>query len=229
MREVSENACSCVNWVGDEQVRICPSHHRYFRGKKELASVTRVIRECWPVKKNFEAADPAVLENARERGVEADWLFSEWIGGNLLKIPAGMRQDAIDRFYALRRWWQWDAEIAAAAHSQVILADSDIAGMSDVICVNLRNEIRVWELKNVSALDPSYELQVGAYAELYEAQYGVSPVGGALIHVTQPSGKPVSVKYVEINLPRAREDWRILRACWMMANRRAPRRPNEKD
>lgn len=221
MNAVAEIQCTCGSIGADpSKVRFAECHHRYFRGDKELASVSKVIRETWPLKKNFEDADPWTLENARDRGVVTDWLFSEWLANRLTKIPAGTRTDAIQRFNALRHWWLSNASrFSSQPDAQVILADNEIAGTAD-LTVNVGGFPWVIDLKNVSAIDQSYYLQLGAYAELYEAQFGTFPDGAALIHVTQPRDKPVSVRFVEVDLPQARADWQALRAMWNVVRRR---------
>ncbi len=210
-------ACTCATIGAPNVVRFSACHHRYHRGDKELASVSRVIRETWPVKKTWEDADPAVLENARDRGVVTDYLFSEWIASRLKVIPAGIRKDAIDRFQALRQWWI-KTQNDTIAESQYMLADDEIAGTCDL----LTKQALIMDVKNVYALDPSYWLQLGGYADLYEKQFGEPAAGAALVHVTQPSGKPVSIKYVEIDVAQAITDWRALRAVWNIVKRVKP-------
>lgn len=211
--------CCCGSLL--PAVVLCPDHHRYFRSGKELDSVSRVIRTAWPVKKNFEDADPAVLENARDRGIETDWLFSEWLAGRLTVIPPNTRTDARDRFFALVRWWDTRGfpEIVDV-EPQLTLANNETAGTADVVMSIQRKGARIMDLKNVAAIDPSYHLQLGAYADLYEDQYGVEPEGIGIIHVTQPKDKPVSVRYVEIDMPQARSDWRVLKAVYDVVKRR---------
>lgn len=210
-------ATCCCGSIGADpsKVRRCDDHYRYWRGDKELASVSKVIRDTWPLKKNFEAADPAVLENARDRGVVTDQLFSDWLMGRLTQIPADTRKDAIERFNALCAWWR-TTQNGSQAVTQQILADDEIAGTADIVT----DGSIVMDVKNVSALDQTYWLQLGAYAELYAATFGELPFGAAMVHVTQPKDKLVSVKYVEIDLAQALADWKALRAMWKMVQRR---------
>jgi hypothetical protein len=134
-------------------------------------------------------------------------------------IPPGTRIDAGDRFLALMKWWsEWGTEMFAV-QPQLMLSDGEIAGTADVLMHKKDGGPIVADLKNVSQLDPTYNLQLGAYADLYEAQFGVSPAGAGLIHVTQAKDKPVSVKYVEIDLPQARSDWKALRGLWNVVRR----------
>lgn len=227
------DTCTCGSVGADPtKVRLTECHHRYFRGDQELASVSKVLR-MWPRDPCSECKRPFYgehvpgcgvrhnIDNAQERGKETDWLLSEWIAGRISSVPAGMRRDARERFLALQKWML--AQSSWSSHdSQVILADweTEIAGTAD-LCVNVKGMPWVMDLKNVAAIDPSYHLQLGAYADLYEFQYGTVPTGAAIIHVTQPKDKPVSIKLVEVDLSQARADWKALRAMWDVVQRRS--------
>lgn len=213
--------CTCGSIGADPNaVRQCSEHFRIFRGDKRLASVGSVIRDTWPIKKNFEDAAPAVLENARDRGVVCDELFSAWLNGTLISIPAGTRADAVGRFIAVQEWWVHEFG-DAPARAQVLLADHEIAGTVDIVVdwVDPPSHLII-DMKNVSAIDPTYHLQLGGYAELYEAQYDVPVAGIGILHVTQPKDKPVSVKYVDVPVELALKDWRALREMWQVVRRR---------
>lgn len=218
MSAVAETACSCQSIGADPAVvRFCEPCHRYWRGDKKLASVSSVIREMWPFKKNFDGADPAVLEHARERGSRVDAYLSEYIRSGRVRIVAGEWREVVDRTQAVIQWWRGQQHDGAfKATPQQVLADDDIAGTADIVS----SWGFIMDLKNVSALDPTYWLQIGAYAHLYRAQYGEAARGGALIHVTQPKDRPVSVKLVEVDIQECENDWLCLRAAWSMANRR---------
>lgn len=122
--------CVCQTIGAPAEVRLCEEHHVYLRGDRKLKSVSRVIREVWPVKPSWDGVDMAVVENARDRGVECDFLFSGWINGTLREIPPNIRIDAVDRFKALCAWWSGRARPAKA---QEIIADDELAGMADFL------------------------------------------------------------------------------------------------
>jgi len=196
-----------------EAVRFDPDQHRYYRGLQELVSVTKVIRETWPVKPSWDGVDQAVIDNARERGVEVDQLFTGWINGTLRSIPAGTREDAVERFLELRKWWlatHGDAQVSA----QVILADDEIAGQVDVLGGF------IYDLKNTAQIETTYSMQLGAYADLHEKQFGKLPSGLGVIHVTQAKDKPVKVRLVEFDVMIAVNEWRLLRQFWQMVRRK---------
>ena len=209
--------CTCGSIGADPNaVRQCSEHFRIFRGDKRLASVGSVIRDTWPIKKNFEDADPAVLENARDRGVVCDELFSAWLNGTLTRIPAGTRTDAVERFEALRKWWESNGFANTAA--QVLLADGEIAGIADLVSVT--EYPLIIDIKNVSAIDQTYYLQLGGYADLYQEYFGRDVHSLGVLHVTQSRDKPVSVKYVDVPVEPALKDWRTLREMWQVVRRR---------
>lgn len=214
MSAIIEATCTCQTIGADPAVvRFAECHHRYFRGDKRLESVTSVIRQVWPIKKNFEDADPWVLEHARDRGVRVDGYFSEYLRSGNVRIQAGEWREVVERTKAVVEWW--DKDWKEPVTPQVILADNEIAGTADIV-----GDIGfIADLKNVSALDATYWIQVGAYADLFEKQFGHPAQRGALIHVTQPKDKPVSVKFVEVELKQAVADWRVCREMWAMVQR----------
>jgi len=208
--------CVCDSIGADPSVvRFAECHHRYFRGDRQLASVTSVIRETWPIKKNFENADPEVLEHARERGIRVDTYFSEYLRSGTVRILAGEWREVVDRVKAVIEWWTLK-HAGTDAIAQQMLADDAIAGTPDIITDN----DFIFDMKNVSALDPSYWLQLGAYAELYEKQFGHSAQGGGFIHVKQSKDQLVRVNYVEVDLAEVIADWKTCREMWSMVQRR---------
>jgi len=205
------NSCSCDTIRDGPSVAICVFCHKYWRGGRELASVSRVIREASPDSYSWEGVDERVVENARERGAETDFLFSGYIAGTLTEIPVGIRHDARDRFLALQEWWD-GLQPPAFAMSQVILADDVIAGTADVILT--LPEVEIWDVKNVAKLQSTYPAQVAAYAQLYQAQYGATVSKIGVIHVTQQKHKPVIVRKVEYDFNAAMSQWLTLRHAW---------------
>ncbi len=210
------DTCICTVWEpakDSDRIRFCAEDHRYWLGSKELASVSSVIRQMWPIRKNFEAADPAVLEHARERGVRVDAYISEYVTTGNVTIKAGEWQEVVDLVRKFVPWWQARyPQNGTRPQAQVILHDNEIAGTCDLI-----PEQSVVDLKTVYDVDVSYALQVGAYAELYEKMYGLAPEGIGIVHLTKRFPQP---KWIPLDLEECVRDWKILRAAWSMVQRR---------
>ncbi len=198
-------SCCCASIGAPPEIRFCADHHRYFLGDKELASVSRVIRECWPIKKSFEYADPAVLEHARERGIRVDRYFEQYLKTGSIRIPNGEWMDVIELTQGLVKWW--NMQTFPSVRTQVIVHDNDVAGTVDLLFPD-----RVVDLKCVSAIDPTYALQLGAYTDL--AGLGANP---GMIHANSKG-----IKLIEFNVLQCVEDWRTCKAMWQMVNRRDP-------
>lgn len=172
--------------------------------------MSTVLRSTWPFKADYSKADPAVIENARDRGVEVDLLFTRYLRGELKEIPAGMRNDAIELFFRLKRWWEGRKHELTQA--QVILADQSVAGTCDVI-----DDGWIYDLKSTYDIEPMYQLQLGAYAQLYFATFQQAAKGIGIIHVTKRYAAP---KLIKIDMPAALQDWSVLRDTYHMAVRR---------
>ncbi len=194
-------------------VRFCDECHRYWRGDKELVSVSKVLRSTWPFKPNYDAAKPEVIENARDRGVVVDSLFTSYLRGQLQTIPRGTRADAVDLFFRLKRYW--DGRKHGTVTAQVILADNAVAGQCDVIDDD--GEAWIYDLKATHDIEPMYQLQLGAYASLYFETFKRPVKGIGIIHVTKRFAAP---KLIKIDLHEALSDWVTLRSTYEMAVRR---------
>lgn len=208
---VEDQACVCSS-IGEDptKVRFCVDCHRYWRGDKQLHSVSKVLRLMWPIKPSWDNVNPAVVENARDRGVETDRLFSLYVIGGLDRIPKGTRKDSVELFFKVRRWW--DAHKHGAVRSQVILADSEIAGMTDVI-----DDDDLYDLKCTSEVEKTYELQLAAYGELHFATFKRPAKSLTIIHATKRYAEP---KIIKIPMTQALQDWMTLRQAWSMVQRR---------
>ena len=200
-------ACVCGS-IGASGIRLCPEHHKYYLGDKELASVSRVIRETWPIKKSFEYADPVVLEHARERGVRIDHYAAEYVKTGKVRILAGEWREVVERVQMFAEWWRRRETKAA---TQVIFHDDEVAGTADFLTTNGD----IWDLKCVSAIDPTYFLQLGAYADLCEKQHGTA---GNLAFIHLPKEGP---RFIAADLQQCRDDWRTLRQMYLMVKRRS--------
>lgn len=208
------SSCVCQTIGAPAEVRLCEEHHAYWRGDRRLTSVTAVVKGMWPEKPDFSAAPEGVIENARERGVEVDTLFTAYLRGKLHEIPAGTREDSADLFMKLVRWWEKRSGMEADA--QVILADDEIAGCADIVPPKA-----VYDLKTTYDLEPTYSLQVGGYCHLYEAQYGVLPEECGIIHLTKRFAEPKLVKFEVMTVV---SEFRIVRDMWRLTRRLSRRK-----
>lgn len=208
------STCTCGD-VSENVITFCKEHHIYRRGLKELASVTRVLKSTWPIPPDFSKADPAVLESARERGVELDVLFTAYVNGTLNFIPAGTRSDVVELFDKLQKWWDRQG---VKAQAQVILADSEIAGTCDI----LTHDGAIFDLKATYDIEATYPIQVGFYAVLHEAMYGKVPESLGIIHCTKRYPEP---KLINVPVATAYDDAEVVRAMWKMVQRRKPQKP----
>lgn len=213
MSAVAESVCVCSSVGADPSVvRLAECHHRYFRGDRELTSVSRVLKSTWPIPPDFSKADPAVLDNARERGIAVDRLFSAYVEGKLDRIPAGTRTDAKDLFMKLMEFWNARPDAEKPARAQVLLADHEIAGTCDILTANGT----IWDIKASYNIEAIYQLQLGAYADLYDRTYGVLPKLG-IIHVTARLARP---QLIPLDARECLDDWRKVREMWGVVRRR---------
>lgn len=209
--EESTSACSCA-LIGEDPavVRLCAECHKYWRWDQRLTSVSSVLKSTWPIPPDFSAADPAVLKNARDRGIVVDRLFSAYVIGGLDRIPKGTRQDAVELFFKVRKWW--DGHKHGDVRSQVILADSEIAGTCDVM-----DDDAIWDLKATYNVEKTYSLQLAAYGELHFATFGRPAKALNIVHVTERYAEP---KIIKVDLVSTLQDWITLREMWRMVRRR---------
>lgn len=205
----------CCGSIGapPTEVRICQEHHVYYRGDKELFSVSKVLKTAWPFKPDFSAAPAEVLENARERGTAVDMLFSAYVNGKLISIPAGTRVDAAELFLKLKVWWDKEYGGPGNGKSQVILADDQVAGTCDL----LPPDERILDVKATYDVEAMYELQLGAYADLHFSQFQKPVKALGILHVTKRFREP---KLIKIDMANAIKDWLLIRDVFFMAKRR---------
>jgi len=210
--EPSVEQCNCSLWQPEHTVvRFCSTHHAYYRGSQKLHSVSRVLRTIWPLKPDFSAARPDVLENARDRGVVTDDLFSRYVIGGLDRIPRGTREDSVQLFFKLRRWW--DKHKHGEVRSQVILADQEIAGTCDV-----KDDDDIYDVKCSYHIEATYPLQLAAYGELHFATFGRPVKSLNIIHISERFPEP---KIIKVDLVSTLEDWMLIRQLWKMVQRRS--------
>lgn len=191
-----------------EDVRLDPESHVYYRGLQKLTSVSRIIKTFMPT--DFSAVDPAVLENARSRGIELDTLFCQYVEGTLRKIPAGTRRDVFDpdtKDGLLQKLMPWWDRLGIKARTQVTLADEDTAGTCDLL-----SDEWIFDLKCVSQLQPSYELQLGGYRALHGGTRRI-----AVIHIKKDMREPKLIEFAGFDCER---DFRCIRDAYRVVTRR---------
>ncbi len=204
------NPCVCGSIGAPGSVRFCDECHRYWRGDKELLSVSKVLRSAWPFKPDFSKADPATIENARDRGIVVDRLFTSYLRGTLTEIEPGTRTDAVELFFKLKKWWDGRH---SKAEAQVLLAGEDVAGTCDVLA---DGEV-IYDIKATHDIEAMYQLQLGAYADLHFATFSKPVKSLGIIHVTKRYREP---KLIKVDLGEALRDWMLLRDTYRMAQRR---------
>lgn len=195
-------------------VRFFDCCHTYYRGDKRLTSITGMMKRTWPAPKDFESAPEWRVENARERGVEVDMLFSAYLNGRLHEIPSGTREDSAELFMRLIRWWEKRPQVVARA--QVILADDELAGTADIVPPQA-----VYDLKTTYNLEPTYRVQVGGYCHLYQAQYGELPRECGIVHLTERFPEP---KFVPLDVLTVVSEFRVVRDMWRLTQRLSSKR-----
>jgi hypothetical protein len=173
--------------------------------------VSHVIRTVWPFKPDFTKADPAVLANALNRGVEVDCLWSRYLAGDLKVIPRGTRQDALQLFLRLKRWWS-DHAHSDTVRTQVILADEAVAGTCDIL-----DGDALFDLKTTYAIEAYYACQLGAYGALHYATFAKPVKKLAMIHLTKRYPVP---QLIQLDPAEVIQDWLLVRDTYFMAQRR---------
>lgn len=214
--------CQCGSIGADPSVvRLAECHHRYFRGDKQLVSVSKMLA-MWPRDPCGECRMPfygdhvpncgvkAKIENARERGSEVDRLFAGYINGTLQFIPSGTRLDSCNLLDKLLTWWERQG---LQARTQVILADADAAGTCDLLIDGGRV---IADLKCTYDVDAVYPLQLGFYGLLALAQ-GVQAEELWIIHATARYAEP---RLIQVPVKEAMGDAAIVRRMYSMVTRR---------
>lgn len=180
---MSKNPVTCACWdITSPDVRFCEEHHKYAIGKKELVSVSKLIASVYS-RKTWDGVDPRVIESARERGQAVDAYVSDYLTTGSVSVMAGEREDVIQRLDHVIRWIDKNlpSNMPAVVHKIVYSATDGVAGTFD-----FRVDDTIYELKVVSELQPSYKIQLGAYAQYSD---GVRNV--AILHVTKKECKRV--------------------------------------
>jgi hypothetical protein len=198
-----EVACTCES--PDKTLRLCAACHRYWMDGRELVSVSRVIEAVYP-KKSFDGADPAVIENARERGSRVDAYMSEYLRTGNVTTAEDERPDVRERLDILIGWF--DVNIGAVhVDCQQIVTDGNVAGMPD-FGFTWNGVRRLIDLKCTSAPEKAWALQLGAYATLAETTEPGYSVGVCEVLHISPKRYKSGVKLIQYDPMIVRRQWR---------------------
>lgn len=186
--------CLCQSIGAPKQIRFCAEHHDYWLGDRQLTSVSKVIKTLLPT--DFSAVPPDVLETARLRGQAVDFYFSEYLRWGNVTVHPGERSDVVDRLSRLIDWWERQRLEACAVQHTLFSEEDGIAGTCDVMTDDL-----IIDLKNVSQLQPSYALQLGAYISMDSQKFPLRET--AILHVTKDT-----VKLIHYDSKTVKRQWR---------------------
>lgn len=220
------DACACL--PTSPVIQFCAEHHAYWLDGRRLTSVTQVIKSTWPIKPDFSAADPAVVENASIRGVEVDGLISQWLTGKLDAIPADTREDSVELFQKFTKWWNASEFAGCEVECQKVVYDDEIAGTIDLMVRRkigrgflTRYHSYILDIKTTYNLEKTYQIQVGAYEDLAccpSAPNYVDHVG--IVHLTKRFDEPKLVMYDTSDCQRY---WEATRRMWSVVRELAPK------
>ena len=192
--------CTCGSIGAPPEIRQCPEHFRYWLGDQRMASIGSVIKSVLPT--DYSMVRPEVLENARLRGVFVDRWFCEYVMSGDIDVPAGVPKEYDDYLSRVINWWDKSGRKAMATQQIVWCAMDGIAGMYDILIDDM-----IVDLKCVSARQPSYELQLGAYASMADDM--AREVGIGILHVTK-----TDVRLVPYSTEDCRANWRAAVDWW---------------
>lgn len=201
MSAVVQASCSCGS-IGRSDLRQCPRCFHIWNGDRRLASVGSIVYASFPLDPSIP---PDVLENARDRGTEADRLLASYCRSELQRIPAGTRKDSIALFEKARTWI--DRQGFRKIEVQVLLGYEDHGGILD-----FRFDGVPVDLKCTYNVEQAALMQVAGYVCLD----GKNGNGGHILHVTERFKEPKLVNVLEPEI----NDWRIILAHWRMVRRR---------
>jgi len=196
------------------ELRFDAETHTYWHGLEQYQSVSRVIKSVWPVKKSWDGVNPAIIENARERGILIDRYCCELVRTGRVETAADERLDVNAGVRAFTEWWreqEWWREPGAVVETQKILADpiNGIAGTADLVIPG-----GIYDIKCTSAIEADVAYQLGAYAYMrgLEAVYQWPPAV-AVIHI-QPKKYPSGLRVIPFDAAECVAKWLNLLAFY---------------
>lgn len=198
------DCCPCYT-IEPYVLRFCEEHHRYWFNDTERYSVSSVL--TWALGDSRAAAEAGgyldAFENANRRGVSIDRYFSEYLRAGALDIPDDESEDVKSRMDLLIPWWN-DSGFEAL-ETQKRVHDDTFAGTLDIYAKDPKGHHWILDLKCVSRIKPSYDVQLQAYWGLHEE--GADRLG--LIHVEKNNvrllGRPLG------------DEWDALKKAYLVA------------
>lgn len=198
-------SCVCDS-IGRSDLRMCATCHRYWQGDRELYAVSKVIRTVWPVKRDFDAAPPDVLEHARERGVRVDTYFQYYLTTGTVTTEPGEWDEVLNLLKMLVRWW--DKHGRDDIKPQVIRSDGVYAGTPDFYAPGV-----IWDLKCTYNLETTYDIALGGYASM-----GAGPIKEmGILHAAK---RFKEVRFVPLDIQRCMSDWNVCEEMFQLVQRR---------
>lgn len=199
--------CCCYPLDVKEEIRLCREHHRYFYGKNELQSVSGVIKTVYSLK-SWDGVDEGVIENARKRGELVDGYMAEYIRTGTVTLPAGERADVVERMEIAHRLWE-SRYGDRPALAQLIACNFKI-GIAGSVDFFLSDSIEVVDLKCTYSPETSWLLQLGAYAEMMNADKAT------IIHISPKLYKKSGGgKIITLDANYCRSLWRSAVIWWL--------------
>ena len=188
-----------TTYVMSDAIRFDKDTHTYWHGDLQLESVSHIISEMMPT--DYSMIPAHVLENARLRGIAIDKYFGAYVKNRNCEVPIGESEDIVRRLRLLIGWWNNSIYRDEDWQIQPILGsiEDGVAGTADLISQRI-----ILDLKVVSELRPTYQLQLGAYLSMAD-----HPREAGIIHLTKDT-----CRFVRYERGQCREKWRELLKAW---------------
>lgn len=155
--------------------------HTYSDGTgAKLISVSSVLKRV--LVKSWADVDPAVIENARERGVRVERYATEILRDGGCTIDHDERQDVQDRVAGFYAWYE--ATKPVFIDTQIRVSADGVAGTLDFV-LNINAMIHIVDLKCTASPEADWPIQVGSYSEMYPQCH----TGTAVLHINPKFAK----------------------------------------
>lgn len=145
-----------------------PQGHIYTLNGKPLVSVNRVIDAV--MKKSWSDLPPErmwMVKDAAERGQRTEDYNTEILETGSVTIPAGERQDVIERVEIFWKWYSHHKPILMQKQVMVWSETAGVAGKLDWVLFFDTGKHWLVDCKCTSQAEKGWALQLGAYAEYY--------------------------------------------------------------
>lgn len=164
---------------------------------RSLTSVSSVIRRVYAYK-DWSVIDPDVLENARVRGMLVDQLLAQYVSTGSLDTVAPAQ--VAERLRAAHQVWESMFSGLFVEPQKILFSLED--GVAGTVDFSIEDDI-IADLKCTWSVEPSWILQLGAYAELSGARRA------GIIHVNKSGGR-----WLEYDTTACRLYWRRALSWW---------------